>query len=220
MKSKIRVLFLCTGNSARSQMAEALLRHAGNQHFEVFSAGTDPKPINPLALSTLEHNRTMNIGLALQVIALLMLAVPTIMLSPLWVMGAQALSGIAKDLNKMSAKSSIKLLVPNDQQGQLLKWVALLTGSKNALKGVGFFLGGALLALMGFTNAVVAMAAVLGVIWLASLVLLKKDLGKAKTNPNSVSCFPKAVQSIFCRQRACFYSVRAMCGLWWHYRYF
>ena len=52
-------------------------------------------------------NRTMNIGLALQVIALVMLAVPTQLLSIPLVMSAQALSGIAKDLNKMSAKSSI-----------------------------------------------------------------------------------------------------------------
>lgn len=137
-------------------------------------------------------NRTMNIGLALQVVALLMLAVPTIMLSPLWVMGAQALSGIAKDLNKMSAKSSIKLLVPGDQQGTLFKWVALLTGSKNALKGVGFFLGGALLTFMGFTGAVVAMAIALGVIWLASLILLKKDLGKAKNKPKFSELFSKS----------------------------
>ncbi|HEY6528916.1 MAG TPA: organoarsenical effux MFS transporter ArsJ [Cellvibrionaceae bacterium] len=137
-------------------------------------------------------NRTMNIGLALQVIALLMLAVPSTMLSPLWVMCAQALSGIAKDLNKMSAKSSIKLLVPEDQQGQLFKWVALLTGSKNALKGVGFFLGGALLALLGFTQAVIAMAAVLGVIWLASLMLLKRDLGKAKNKPKFSQLFSKS----------------------------
>lgn len=55
MSARIRVLFLCTGNSARSQMAEALLRHADSQHFEVFSAGTNPKPINPLALNALEH---------------------------------------------------------------------------------------------------------------------------------------------------------------------
>jgi predicted MFS family arabinose efflux permease len=128
-------------------------------------------------------NRTMNIGLALQVVALLMLTVPAAMLTVPWVMGAQALSGIAKDLNKMSAKSSIKLLVPGDQQGTLYKWVAILTGSKNALKGVGFFLGGALLALLGFAGAVLAMAAVLALIWLASLVLLKKDLGKAKAKP-------------------------------------
>ena len=87
-------------------------------------------------------NRTMNIGLALQVVALAMLLVPSVWLTVPWVMAAQALSGIAKDLNKMSAKSSIKLLVPGEAQGQLYQWVALLTGSKNALKGMGFFLGG------------------------------------------------------------------------------
>ena len=128
-------------------------------------------------------NRTMNVGLGLQVLALLMLAVPTAMLTIPWVMATQALSGIAKDLNKMSAKSSIKLLVPDAQQGTLYKWVAILTGSKNALKGVGFFLGGALLALLGFSGAVIAMATVLALIWLASLVLLKKDMGKATAKP-------------------------------------
>jgi predicted MFS family arabinose efflux permease len=128
-------------------------------------------------------NRTMNIGLGLQVAALLMLTVPAAWLTVPWVMGAQALSGIAKDLNKMSAKSSIKLLVPDNQQGTLYKWVAILTGSKNALKGAGFFLGGTLLALLGFGGAVLAMAAVLALVWLASLSLLKKDLGKAKAKP-------------------------------------
>ena len=128
-------------------------------------------------------NRTMNVGLGLQVLALLMLAVPTAMLTIPWVMATQALSGIAKDLNKMSAKSSIKLLVPDAQQGMLYKWVAILTGSKNALKGVGFFLGGALLALLGFSGAVIAMAGMLALIWLASLVLLKKDMGKATAKP-------------------------------------
>lgn len=137
-------------------------------------------------------NRTMNIGLFLQVIALLMLAVPTAILTVPWVMGAQALSGIAKDLNKMSAKSSIKMLVPSDQQGQLFKWVALLTGSKNALKGVGFFLGGALLALWGFKGSVLIMAAVLGLIWLASMLLLKRDLGKAKNKPKFGDLFSKS----------------------------
>jgi hypothetical protein len=97
--------------------------------------------------------------------------------------GAQALSGIAKDLNKMSAKSSIKLLVPDGQQGKLYQWVAILTGSKNALKGVGFFLGGALLASIGFKGALLAMAGVLALIWIGSLILLKKDLGKAKAKP-------------------------------------
>ena len=128
-------------------------------------------------------NRTMNIGLGLQVIALSMLLVPAAMLTVPWVMAAQAMSGIAKDLNKMSAKSAIKLLVPADAQGTLFKWVAILTGSKNALKGAGFFLGGVLLMWLGFTGAVGAMAAALALVWLASLVFLKKDFGKASNKP-------------------------------------
>lgn len=137
-------------------------------------------------------NRTMNMGLALQVIALMMLALPTQWLSVPLVMAAQACSGVAKDLNKMSAKSSIKNLVSANQQGQLFKWIALLTGSKNALKGVGFFLGGALLALVGFREAVLAMAVVLGFSWLASLFLLQQDLGKAKTKPKFSEVFSKS----------------------------
>lgn len=137
-------------------------------------------------------NRTMNIGLALQVVALALLAVPTHWLSVPLVMGAQALSGIAKDLNKMSAKSAIKLLVPGDQQGRLFKWIALLTGSKNALKGVGFFLGGALLALLSFKGAVLAMAAALALVWIASVILLRQDLGKAKNKPKFNELFSKS----------------------------
>ena len=137
-------------------------------------------------------NRTMNIGLALQVVALSMLLVPSALLTVPWVMAAQALSGIAKDLNKMSAKSAIKLLVPGEAQGALYKWVALLTGSKNALKGVGFFLGGALLALIGFKGAVLAMALILSGVWLASVVLLKKDLGKAKAKSRFRDIFSKS----------------------------
>ncbi|MHA7879796.1 MAG: organoarsenical effux MFS transporter ArsJ [Saccharospirillum sp.] len=128
-------------------------------------------------------NRTMNIGLGLQIIALSMLLVPPAWLTVPWVMAAQALSGIAKDLNKMSAKSAIKLLVPDEAQGTLYKWVALLTGSKNALKGVGFFLGGALLALLGFAGAMAAMAVGLAGVFVASLLLLKKDLGRARAKP-------------------------------------
>ena len=128
-------------------------------------------------------NRTMNLGLVLQVIALSMLLVPAAAMSVPWVMAAQALSGIAKDLNKMSAKSSIKLLVPEQAQGTLYRWVAALTGSKNALKGIGFFLGGALLGVVGFKASVAAMAIALALVWLSSLVLLKSDLGKAKNKP-------------------------------------
>jgi len=122
----------------------------------------------------------MNIGLALQVVALSMLLVPTEFLSVPWVMAAQAASGIAKDLNKMSAKSAIKLLVPDGEKNRLYTWVALLTGSKNTLKGVGFFLGGALLTLFGFRGAMLAMAIALTMVWLFSVISLKKELGKAK----------------------------------------
>ncbi|MFX3658046.1 MAG: organoarsenical effux MFS transporter ArsJ [bacterium] len=128
-------------------------------------------------------NRTMHLGLGLQVAALIMLAAPADWLTVAWVMAAQALSGIAKDLNKMSAKSAVKLLVPDSQHGRLYRWVAALTGSKNALKGAGFFLGGALLATTGFAGAMWLMAAVLAVIWVASLVLLRRELGKASAKP-------------------------------------
>ncbi len=127
-------------------------------------------------------NRTMNIGLGLQIIALLMLAVPASWLTIPWVMAAQALSGIAKDLNKMSAKSAIKTLVPENAQGALFKWIAILTGSKNALKGAGFFLGGALLSLIGFQYAVAAMAAVLVLVFIGSVMSLKSDLARPRTS--------------------------------------
>jgi predicted MFS family arabinose efflux permease len=128
-------------------------------------------------------NRTMNIGLGLQVVALGMLMAPGAWLGMAWVMLAQALSGIAKDLNKMSAKSAIKLLVPEGQPRRLYRWVALLTGSKNALKGAGFFLGGLLLAGLEFRGALTAMTATLFLVWLASLWLLRQDLGRASSKP-------------------------------------
>ena len=128
-------------------------------------------------------NRTMNIGLGMQVGALLMLTLSPSWLTVPWVMAAQALSGIAKDLNKMSAKSSIKLLVPKEAQGTLYRWVAILTGSKNALKGVGFFLGGVLLTLLGFAGSMWLMAGLLFVVWGFSMLALRADLGKARSKP-------------------------------------
>ena len=137
-------------------------------------------------------NRTMNIGLGLQIVALGMLLVPAGWLTVVWVMIAQALSGIAKDLNKMSAKSSIKVLVPKGESGQLYQWVALLTGSKNALKGIGFFLGGLLLTTVGFHHAILIMALALGVVWLFSLWQLGGDLGKASNKPKFSQIFSKS----------------------------
>jgi MFS family permease len=132
-------------------------------------------------------NKTMNMGLFLQVLALLMLAMPTDYLSVVYLMSAQALSGVAKDLNKMSAKSSIKMLVgdvtASERQSKLFKWVALLTGSKNTLKGVGFFLGGLLLTIIGFQGAMLLMASVLAIVALFSVIVLKADIGKAKFKP-------------------------------------
>lgn len=194
----VRQYLVVTGNYWAFTLTDGALRMLVVLHF--YSLGYTPLQIAALFLfyeifgvitnlvggylgARIGLNRTMNIGLALQVIALLMLTVPAEWLTVVWVMAAQAMSGVAKDLNKMSAKSSIKLLVPDSQQGALYRWVALLTGSKNALKGVGFFLGGGLLALLGFTGAVLVMALVLAAVWLASLFLLKKDLGKATAKP-------------------------------------
>lgn len=123
---------------------------------------------------------TMQMGLALQIVALSMLMVDSSVLNVAYVMVAQALSGIGKDLNKMGAKASIKSLVPTDAQGRLYRWIALLTGSKNALKGVGFFLGGWLLATVGFQHAVATMAAALGGVLILSVLLLDRTTGIAK----------------------------------------
>ncbi|WP_417760552.1 organoarsenical effux MFS transporter ArsJ [Shewanella sp.] len=159
-------------------------------------------------------NRTMNIGLGLQVVALLMLLVPSAWLSVAWVMAAQALSGIAKDLNKMSAKSAVKTLLPQAQQGQsqdsvLFRYIALLTGSKNALKGIGFFVGGALLTLIGFQGAVLALAAMLLLVWLGSLWLLTSELGKAKHKPKFRDIFSKSrAVNILSAARLCLFAAR------------
>lgn len=137
-------------------------------------------------------NRTMQLGLALQLVALAMLLVPTALHSIPLVMLAQALSGVAKDLNKMSAKSAVKLLVPREATGRLFRLVAFLTGSKNALKGVGYFLGGALLAGLGFRGAILAMLIALSIVWLLSFLFLKQDMGKTATPPAFSSLLSKS----------------------------
>lgn len=137
-------------------------------------------------------NRTMNLGLCLQIIALSMLLVDSTYLTVFWVMMAQAISGIAKDLNKMSAKSSVKTLVDGRQASKLYRWIAFLTGSKNTLKGVGFFLGGFLLSVLGFQGAVLTMAVMLSVILVFSLLKLQGDIGKAKSKPKFSEMFSKS----------------------------
>ncbi|MBO9464990.1 organoarsenical effux MFS transporter ArsJ [Tropicibacter sp. R15_0] len=126
---------------------------------------------------------TLYAGLGLQVVALLALS----QLNPAWgltasvifVMAVQGLSGVAKDLSKMSAKSAVKLLAPKGQGG-LFKWVAVLTGSKNAVKGCGFLLGAALLGLAGFVPAVLGMAAILSLVLLAVILRMPTGLPGAK----------------------------------------
>src|SRR5437764_10684383 len=130
---------------------------------------------------------TLGLGLALQVVALGLLALLNrewgMALSVAWVMGCQALSGIAKDLTKMSAKSAVKVLVPKGDESGLFKWVALLTGSKNALKGAGFFVGGFLLSALGFRGALGAMAAGVAVVLVFVLTALPATIGQAKEKP-------------------------------------
>jgi len=207
LSTDVRQYLLITGNYWAFTLTDGALRMLVVLHFH--QLGYSPLQIALLFLfyeifgvitnlvggwlgARIGLNKTMNIGLAMQVVALSMLLVPAAMLTVPWVMSAQALSGIAKDLNKMSAKSSIKLLVPDNQQGTLFRWVAALTGSKNALKGLGFFLGGALLTTVGFAPAVAIMAGALLVVWLLSLILLKRDLGKAKAKPKFRDIFSKS----------------------------
>jgi hypothetical protein len=136
-------------------------------------------------------------GLLLQIGALIMLA----FLQPAWarltsvayVMAARALSGIAKDLTKMSAKSAIKVVIPEGEDGALFKWVARLTGSKNALKGAGFFLGAALLTALGFAGSLVAMAVGLLIVLPGTVVALPSGIGKAKVKVKFATLFSKSV---------------------------
>jgi predicted MFS family arabinose efflux permease len=130
---------------------------------------------------------TLVMGLGTQILALGMLAVvPADLLVVPYVMAAQALSGIAKDLTKMSSKSAVKLVVPDDAPGALYKWVAILTGSKNALKGVGFFLGALMLTLIGFRSALVVLIALVGTALTVVLTAMRgEDLGR----PNAQAKF-------------------------------
>jgi hypothetical protein len=136
-------------------------------------------------------NLTMHIGMGLQVIALLMLSVPDAWLGVVYVMAAQALSGIAKDLNKMSAKATVKTLTGQGAgaESKLFKYVAVLTGSKNALKGAGFFVGAALLQTFGFRSALFILAGGLFLVMLATIALLPSGVGKLKEKAKFTQVF-------------------------------
>lgn len=138
-------------------------------------------------------NRTLVAGLCIQIVALIALTFE----SPSWqtwvsvtfVMAMQALSGIAKDLTKMSSKSAVKTVAGD---GSLFRLVAILTGSKNALKGVGFFVGAALLSSIGYDGALWAMAAALAITVVCMVVLLNEDIGTSKRKPPLRSVLSKS----------------------------
>jgi predicted MFS family arabinose efflux permease len=138
--------------------------------------------------------RMLSVGLSTQIIGFLLLS----MLSPDWAAGlsvawvvlAQGVCGVAKDLTKTASKSAIKITA-GEASGQLFKWVAWFTGSKNAMKGVGFFLGGLLLDLLGFRGALWAMAAMLAVVLVAVLVSLPPMMGKSRASKSARELFAK-----------------------------
>ena len=138
---------------------------------------------------------TLFVGLGLQVLALCALT----QLDPNWmvnlsvafVMLVQGASGVAKDLTKMSSKSAVKLLAPKEE-GRLFRWVALLTGSKNVVKGCGFLLGAGLLASVGFLWSIVGMASVLGLILVTLLLFMPPELSKGRKKAKFSEVFSKS----------------------------
>lgn len=140
-------------------------------------------------------NRTLVGGLCLQIVALVALSFQQTTwrewITVVFVMAAQAMSGIAKDLTKMSSKSAVKT-VAGSGDGALFRMVAILTGSKNALKGVGFFLGAALLSSLGFDASLWTMAGVLAAVVVGLLLLLDEDIGKSKKKPPLRSLLSKS----------------------------
>lgn len=139
--------------------------------------------------------RMLAIGQMLQIAGLLMLSALDpgwgAAASVAWVVIAQGIAGVAKDLTKTASKSAIKA-TSAEGSGQLFRWVAWFTGSKNAMKGIGFFVGGLLLDFAGFTQALWLMAGLLGAVFFAGLLLLPSQLGKAKSSKTIRELFGKS----------------------------
>ncbi|WP_171172665.1 organoarsenical effux MFS transporter ArsJ [Ruegeria sp. HKCCA0370] len=138
---------------------------------------------------------TLYAGLGVQIVALLAMTQLdpnwTVAASVTFVMIVQGASGVAKDLAKMSSKSAVKLLAPSEG-GALFRWVAVLTGSKNAVKGLGFLLGAAMLATLSFLPAVLAMAAALAVILVAVMLFMPAGLPKGRKGAKFSEVFSKS----------------------------
>lgn len=139
--------------------------------------------------------RMLTVGLSTQILGFLLLSLLspdwTAAMSVAWVIGAQGICGVAKDLTKTASKSAIKITA-GQASGQLFKWVAWFTGSKNAMKGVGFFIGGLLLDLLGFRGALWAMAALLAAIFVAVVLSLPPLMGKSKASKSAKELFAKS----------------------------
>jgi len=138
--------------------------------------------------------RMLAVGLATQIIGFLLLSALspawTVAMSVAWVVGAQGICGVAKDLTKTASKSAIKLTA-GQASGQLFKWVAFFTGSKNAMKGVGFFLGGLLLQALGFQAALWTMAGLLALVFVGVVVFVPPLMGKSKASDSARELFAK-----------------------------
>jgi MFS family permease len=138
--------------------------------------------------------RMLAVGLATQIAGFVLLSAMSpdwgAALSVVWVVLAQGICGVAKDLTKTASKSAIKLTA-GDASGRLFRWVAFFTGSKNAMKGLGFFLGGVLLEALGFQGALWAMAAMLGVVLAAVVLSLPPFMGRAKASKSAKELFAK-----------------------------
>lgn len=154
-------------------------------------------------------NRTLYAGLALQCVALALLLAYSAHLSLALVMGLQGVCGIAKDLNKMSAKTSLKFLARSAQQSHLFRLTAFLTGSKNALKGVGFFLGGWLLQAVGLQGALLALLGLLLITALLSMPWMQATLGVMAYTPKFKTLFsPSAAIQFLSAARCCLFAAR------------
>lgn len=129
--------------------------------------------------------RMLAVGLATQIAGFLLLSALsptwTAAVSVAWVVVAQGLCGVAKDLTKTASKSAIKLTA-GQASGQLFRWVAFFTGSKNAMKGVGFFLGGLLLQAVGFQQALWSMAGLLALVLVGVVAFVPRLMGKGKAS--------------------------------------
>ena len=139
--------------------------------------------------------RMLAVGLATQIAGFLLLSAVspdwTAAMSVAWVVVAQGICGVAKDLTKTASKSAIKLTA-GQGSGQLFRWVAWFTGSKNAMKGVGFFLGGVLLDRLGFSGSLWLMASLLLLVLVAVLFALPTLMGKAKASQSLRELFGKS----------------------------